>query len=395
MDKCSVSQTLKKVIFVMCLVASTGLFLRQAIVCISRFYSQETAISLDIINSEDVEFPVMTICPNYFDSYKYNVLNAYNTSADNIRDCIFPVTSNITSYEFYDLVTHELNETLTSVLIQIKHELQRDGRKYHKVEYAFEKPSNPKEYFLYLPLDWKNWIVQKYQTFGKCFTFKVPDFLRRSQIHSITIRVKKNSVLYLHHPEHFTISDNENKLMIELGQRLFISVKHDITIDYSKVINGRTSSKTCDDKMDVGYDRCIHANRDKRALKYLGCTCPAMSHSQTQSCDFVNISDAQVTKLKNGLLDEIITEVYDQDCSNPCSVMDITYGFPGTAKHSNEQIGEVKMYFKSHITVKRSVLVYEETQLMAEIGGYIGLILGFSLLDLGKLLQSAYDRFRE
>ena len=104
---------------------------------------------------------------------------------------------------------------------------------------------------------------------------------------------------------------------------------------------------------------------------------------------------SKVTKLKNGLLDEIITEVYDQDCSNPCSVMDITYGFPGTAKHSNEQIGEVKMYFKSHITVKRSVLVYEETQLMAEIGGYIGLILGFSLLDLGKFLQSAYDRFRE
>ena len=53
------------------------------------------------------------------------------------------------------------------------------------------------------------------------------------------------------------------------------------------------------------------------------------------------------------------------------------------------------MYFKSHITVKKSVLVYKETQLMAEIGGYIGLILGFSLLDLGKLLQSAYDRFRE
>ena len=46
-------------------------------------------------------------------------------------------------------------------------------------------------------------------------------------------------------------------------------------------------------------------------------------------------------------------------------------------------------------TVKKSVLVYKETQLMAEIGGYIGLILGFSLLDLGKLLQSAYDRFRE
>ena len=74
--------------------------------------------------------------------------------------------------------------------------------------------------------------------------------------------------------------------------------------------------------------------------------------------------------------------------------MGIVFGYPGLAE-TNTQLGEVKMYFKSHITVKKSVLVYKETQLMAEIGGYIGLILGFSLLDLGKLLQSAYDRFRE
>ena len=103
---------------------------------------------------------------------------------------------------------------------------------------------------------------------------------------------------------------------------------------------------------------------------------------------------SNVTKLKNGLLDDIKAEAYDYDCSTPCSTMGIVYGYPGLAE-TNTKLGEVKMYFKSHITVKKSVLVYKETQLMSEIGGYIGLILGFSLLDLSKLLQSAYDRFRE
>ena len=392
MDKCPFSNTLKKIIFVMCLVASTGLFFRQAVVCISRFYSQDIGISLYIINSEQAEFPVMTICPNYFDAYNGDVLQMYNTSASEIRQCIFPQTLDISSYEFYDLVTHELNETLISVLIKVKHELKGNGRKYHKVQYSFEVPDKPKNYILYLQLDWKNWTVQKYESFGKCFTFKVPEFLRQSQIRSITIQVKKNSVLYLHHPEHFETTDNENKVVIDLGKILFISVKHDITIDYSKFM--KDGSKTCDGNMDLGYDKCIHTNRDKRAMKSLGCTCPAMSHSKANPCNFINISDTQVTKLKNGLLDDIKAEAYDYDCSTPCSTMGIVYGYPGLAE-TNTKLGEVKMYFKSHITVKKSVLVYKETQLMAEIGGYIGLILGFSLLDLGKLLQSAYDRFCE
>ena len=115
---------------------------------------------------------------------------------------------------------------------------------------------------------------------------------------------------------------------------------------------------------------------------------------RNMGCGYAPRSQYWPLKLKNGLLDDIKTEVYDYDCSTPCSTMGIVFGYPGLAE-TNTQLGEVKMYFKSHITVKKSVLVYKETQLMAEIGGYIGLILGFSLLDLGKLLQSAYDRFRE
>ena len=260
MDKCFLSNTLKKVIFVICLVASFGLFFRQAILCITRFYSQETGISLEITDSEKAKFPVGTICPNYLDAYNQTILKKYNTSADEIRQCIFPATPEITSSEFYDLVTHELQETLISVLITTKHELKRNGRKYHKINYSFEKPQNPKEYILYLPLDPKTWKVQKYEAFGKCFTLNVPKFLRLSQIRSVDVQVKKNSVLYLHHPEHFESPDNGNKIIIELGQMLFISVKHDITIDYSKVINGR---KTCDYYLNSGYDACIHANRDK------------------------------------------------------------------------------------------------------------------------------------
>ena len=53
------------------------------------------------------------------------------------------------------------------------------------------------------------------------------------------------------------------------------------------------------------------------------------------------------------------------------------------------------MYFKSQINVRKNVVSYDEVNLLAEIGGYIGLLLGFSLLDIAKLFRSLLEaRFK-
>mgnify|MGYP002043244548 FL=1 len=49
------------------------------------------------------------------------------------------------------------------------------------------------------------------------------------------------------------------------------------------------------------------------------------------------------------------------------------------------------MYFKSQINVRKNVVSYDEVNLLAEIGGYIGLLLGFSLLDIAKLFRSLFE----
>ena len=120
-----------------------------------------------------------------------------------------------------------------------------------------------------------------------------------------------------------------------------------------------------------------------------------MTNIPTEACNFVESSSQKPLQISKEAINTIENEVYEYDCMRPCSTMSITFGFPVYAIHSKSQIGEAKFYFKSQIIVKKNVLVYKETQLLAEIGGYIGLILGFSLLDLGKLLQNAYERFQE
>ena len=70
--------------------------------------------------------------------------------------------------------------------------------------------------------------------------------------------------------------------------------------------------------------------------------------------------------------------------------MSITFGFPIYDIYDIKK-GRVKMYFKSQINVRKNVVSYDEVNLLAEIGGYIGLLLGFSLLDIAKLFRSLFE----
>ena len=60
----------------------------------------------------------MTICPDYLVAYKTDVLAKYNVTAWDIRKFRFPRLKNLTSLEFYQMVTFELNEVLKDMFIE-------------------------------------------------------------------------------------------------------------------------------------------------------------------------------------------------------------------------------------------------------------------------------------
>ena len=78
-------------------------------------------------------------------------------------------------------------------------------------------------------------------------------------------------------------------------------------------------------------------------------------------------------------------------CIQPCETMTFTFGLP---KNSTVGIGPdqglIKLYFKSQINVRRSNLDYSILEFVADIGGYLGLLLGFSLLDITSVLKQAF-----
>lgn len=59
-------------------------------------------------SSSVAEFPAITICPDYNIGFRTDFLNAYGTTANEVRKLNVPDIINITFAEFYNLATLDL-----------------------------------------------------------------------------------------------------------------------------------------------------------------------------------------------------------------------------------------------------------------------------------------------
>ena len=95
--------------------------------------------------------------------------------------------------------------------------------------------------------------------------------------------------------------------------------------------------------------------------------------------------------MKNPYLD-FFYGIHKKHCQMPCASMEITNPpFQYNPGLVNEAY--VRLYFKSIIKVQTSYWSYPIISLLAEVGGYMGLLLGMSLLDLNKVINWLYNLY--
>lgn len=79
-------------------------------------------------------------------------------------------------------------------------------------------------------------------------------------------------------------------------------------------------------------------------------------------------------------------------CITPCEKMKVNFaGHDSTVPEGNENEAYVKFYIKDEIQVKKSHLSYSEVSLLAEVGGYVGVLLGVSLMDVSLLFDKVFE----
>jgi hypothetical protein len=81
-------------------------------------------------------------------------------------------------------------------------------------------------------------------------------------------------------------------------------------------------------------------------------------------------------------------------CRNPCTRMDVKlYSMSKIMPEEYKNTARVKFLLSSKIEINEEVLHQTLLSLFAEIGGYLGLILGVSLLDLKILVTMIIEVF--
>ena len=80
----------------------------------------------------------------------------------------------------------------------------------------------------------------------------------------------------------------------------------------------------------------------------------------------------------------------------PCASMPVIFaGQANSAKNNDDKEGYIKYDFKRKINVQSSQLIYTQLSLLAELGGYMGLLLGVSLLDISSIFNTIFLKIQQ
>ena len=353
--------------------------------------------SILYFSTNNVEFPTATVCPDYNIAYKSDILMAYNTTASDLRNSNYPKLSDLSSYELHNLATHELLDLLVELEVSTLHSFEQNGSKYYNLVYGFQKEAIKDT--SYVPIDQNDWKEKRYQIVGRCFSFVPPKVLVESQIRTLDFTFKKDVDVYFHHDGQFFSVDGYTKIQAILGEQIFIDAMHEVLIDYEKKMTDEEMIREksefefrCDHEMNVGFDECIINGLDKRAMDSIGCTFPTLTNQKELSCDAKFINESQANLLKEQKIFRAQTSI--KDCPLPCSTMNVFLGFPKYNKVYSSEKARAKIYFKRRVTEKKNVVPYDWVSFLAEIGGYMGLLLGWSMLDLTLVFKTITNSFK-
>ena len=96
------------------------------------------------------------------------------------------------------------------------------------------------------------------------------------------------------------------------------------------------------------------------------------------------------SSMRNPYIDFLRSDVFDSYCSIPCASMGIIFQTSNIEKPSMNE-AQVKFYFKTYIKKNSSFWSYSLISLLGEVGGYVGLLLGISVLDVAKLFGNVFN----
>ena len=177
-----------------------------------------------------------------------------------------------------------------------------------------------------------------------------------------------------------------------MGKKHFIDVLFDLSI------NTWTQSKDipCNPSMNVKFDDVLYQNLSRALATEFNCTVPFLPDlNSTQEEQYggghgeidVDIcEEPQMQKASYKRYKLLKRNKENALCENPCNTMQIYFGLLFTESKYRKDRAFIKIYLQSMTRVKLTVMDYDSVTMIAEIGGYTGLLLGVSVINISTFM---------
>ena len=144
--------------------------------------------------------------------------------------------------------------------------------------------------------------------------------------------------------------------------------------------------------MNHDYDKTLYGKIANENQEHFNCSVPfhpsITSQRTGNTIEICNNSETGKKAYDNW--EESLSAGASTPNNKPCAGMDIYLGLPFINNNESKNEAFIRLYVKSDIKVKRLGLHYDVTTLVAEVGGYVGMFLGMSLVDITILCNSGF-----
>lgn len=237
--------------------------------------------------------------------------------------------------------------------------------------------------------------------YGRCFEIEIEK--RNVTVDHINIVTRKPVEMYFNLPHTF-FSEKLSKIQVNtVGEYLQLEASYEILQTHFD-----DNCKTYSSTYDQSFDACKLDAFYKNIVTKMNCSVPFMfnPNKKEEICKNVTVSKNASSMYLNHMSNT------QPECPVPCVNMITSFGYPNIDLSSLSTLwknkGRVSIYFKKFVKVTEDFVSYDLLRLykffiifqlcicqnfsmVAEIGGYSGLLIGFSVMDLAVVLKSLMD----
>ena len=218
--------------------------------------------------------------------------------------------------------------------------------------------------------------VKEYYLFGKCLSFIMPLCLLEYGPYVISFNFNLETLVFIHEKNNYHGPDSTNKAIAKLGKYSLYPVMFQL---HTKIDNCTT------EYMKYG-DECFYDKMYSLLMNEHNCSVPWLPKKNTICTN---------TTMSPQAMDTYVTlQNRENGCPSFCTTTDIFLDPPFVdVSWFGDSVAIVKFYFKKIIKNSEEYYLHNELSLFANIGGFLGLMLGYSLVNIRDMIGKTIEYF--